>query len=109
MESRKRPDLMAKLIRTHLGDALQETQPIVKLLSDAIGPCDQRNFLVHGEWWSFNTRTSTIKVRSGTRWNDGQPEHLEYTAQKIKALAEEFERLETELFKLRRRIEARHQ
>jgi hypothetical protein len=51
----------------------------------------------------------TITVRSGTRWNDGQPEHLEYTAQKIKALAEEFERLETELFKLRRRIEARRQ
>jgi hypothetical protein len=108
-KARKRPELIAKLIRTHLGDDLQEMEPIVKLLSDAIGPCDQRNFLSHGEWWSFNTRTLTITVRSGTRWNDGQPEHLEYTAQKIKALAEEFERLETELFKLRRRIEARHQ
>jgi hypothetical protein len=32
----------------------------------------------------------------------------EYTAQEIKALVGEFERLETELFKLRRRIEARH-
>ena len=107
--ARERPERMAKLIKTHLGDDLQETEPIVKLLSDAIGPCDQRNFLAHGEWWSFNTRTLTITVRSGTRWNDGQPEHLDYTAQKIKALAEEFERLETELFKLRRRIEARHQ
>ena len=80
----------------------------MKLLSDAIGPCDQRNFLSLGEWWSFNTRTLTITIRSGT-WNDGQPEHLEYTAQKIKALVGEFERLETELFKLRRRIEARQQ
>ena len=106
---RKRPELMAKLIRTHLGADLQETEPIVKPLSDAIGPCDPRNFLSLGEWRSFNTRTLTITVRSGTQWNDGQPEHLEYTAQKIKALAEEFERLETELFKLRRRIEARRQ
>jgi hypothetical protein len=30
---------------------------------------------------------------------------IEYTAQEIKALVGEFERLETELFKLRRRIE----
>jgi hypothetical protein len=107
-KARQRPERMAKLIKRHLGDDLQETEPIVKLLSDAIGPCDQRNFLAHGEWWSFNTRTLTITVRSGTRWNDGQPEHVEYTAQEIEALVGEFERLETELFKLRRRIEARH-
>ena len=108
-KARERPERMAKLIKTHLGDDLQETEPIVKLLSDAIGPCDQRNFLAHGEWWSFNTRTLTITVRSRTRWSDGQPDHFEYTAQKIKALVGEFERLETKLFKLRRRIEARHQ
>jgi hypothetical protein len=98
---------MAKLIKTHLGDDLQEAEPIVKLLS-AIGPCDQRNFLAHGEWWSFNTRTLTITIRSRTRWNDGQPEHVEYTAQEIEALVGEFARLEIELFKLRHRIEARH-
>jgi hypothetical protein len=107
-KARQRPERMAKLIRTHLGDGLQETGPIVKLLSDAIGPCEQRNFLAHGQWWSFNTRKLTITVRSGTRWNDSQPDHVEYTAQEIKALVGEFERLETELFKLRRRIEARH-
>src|ERR1700730_2265815 len=55
----ERPERVAKLIKTHLGDDLQEAEPIVKLLSDAIGPCDQRNFLAHGEWWSFNTRTLT--------------------------------------------------
>jgi hypothetical protein len=82
---------MAKLIRTHLGNGLQEAEPIVKLLSDAIGPCDQRNFLAHGEWCCFNT---SITLRSGTRWNDGQPEHVEYTAQEIEALVGEFERLE---------------
>jgi hypothetical protein len=107
-KARERPERMAKLIRTHLGDGLQETEPIVKLLSDAIGPCNQRNFLAHGEWWSFNTRTLTITVRSGTRWNDDKPGHVEYTAQEIKALVGEFERLETDPFKLRRRIEARH-
>jgi hypothetical protein len=105
---RERPERMAKLIKTHLGDDLQEAEPIVKLLSDAIGPCDQRNFLAHGEWWSFNTRTLTITIRSRTRWNDGQPKHVEYTAQEIEALVGEFERLEIELFKLRHRIEARH-
>jgi hypothetical protein len=73
----------------------------------AIGPCHRRNFLAHGEWWCFNTRTLTITVRSGTPWNDGQPEHLKYTAQEIEALGAEFKKLEIELFKLRRRIEAR--
>jgi hypothetical protein len=32
-KARKRPELMAKLIRTHLGEDLQETEPIVKLLA----------------------------------------------------------------------------
>jgi hypothetical protein len=104
---RERPKRMAKLIRTHLGDNLQEAEAIVKLLSDAIGPCDRRNFLAHGEWWSFNTRTLTIRVRAWTAWNDGQPEHVEYTVQDIEALVRKFESLEVELFKLRRRIEAR--
>ena len=99
---------MAQLIKTHLGNDLREAKPIVELLSDAIGPCDQRNFLAHGQSWCFNTRTLTITVRSGTRWKDGQPEHVEYTAQEIEALVGEFERFEIELFKLRRRIEARH-
>src|ERR1700738_2323294 len=37
---RERPERMAQLIKTHLEDDLQEAEPIVKLLSDAIGPCD---------------------------------------------------------------------
>jgi hypothetical protein len=106
-KARQRPERMAKLIKRHFGDDLQETEPIVKLLSDAIGPCDQRNFLAHGEWWCFNTRTLTITVRSETRWNDGQPEH-HYTVREIEALGGEFKKLEIELFKHRRRIEARH-
>jgi hypothetical protein len=48
----------------------------------------------------------TITVRSGTRWNDRQPEHVEYTAQEM--LVGELKRFEIKLFKLRRRIEARH-
>ena len=56
-KARERPERMAKLIRTHLGNGLQEAEP-----------------------------TLTIKLRSGTRWNDGQPEHVEYTAQEIEAL-----------------------
>jgi hypothetical protein len=106
-KARQRPERMAKLMKRYLGDDLREAEPIAKLLSDAIDPCDRLNFLAHGEWWCFNTRTLTITVRSGTRWNDGQPEHLEYTAQEIEALGAEFKKLEIELFKLRRHIEAR--
>jgi hypothetical protein len=50
----------------------------------------------------------TITVRSETQWNDSQPEHLEYTAREIETLGGEFKKLEIELFKHRRRIEARH-
>jgi hypothetical protein len=106
-KARERPDRMMKLMKRYLGDNLQEAEPVAKLLSDAIGPCGQRNFLAHGEWWCFNTRTLTITVRSRTRWSDGQPEHLEYTAQEIEALGVEFKKLEIELFKLRRRISIR--
>jgi hypothetical protein len=106
-KARERPERMTKLMKRYLGDNLQEAEPVAKLLSDAIGPCDQRNFLAHGEWWCFNTRTLTITVRSRTRWSDGQPEHLEYTAQEIEALGVEFKKLEIELFKLRRRISIR--
>jgi hypothetical protein len=70
-KARQRPERMAKLMKRYLGDDLQEAEPVAKLLSDAIGPCDRRNFLAHGEWWCFNTRTLTITIRSGTRWNDG--------------------------------------
>jgi hypothetical protein len=106
-KARQRPERMSKLMKRYLGDDLREAEAIAKLLSDAIDPCDRLNFLVHGEWWCFNTRTLTITVRSGTRWNDGQPEHLEYTAREIEALVAEFKKLEIELFKLRRHIESR--
>jgi hypothetical protein len=49
VESPPAPRRMAKLMKRHLGDDLQEAEPIAKLLSDAIGPCDQRNFLAHGQ------------------------------------------------------------
>jgi hypothetical protein len=42
-KARERPERMAQLIKTHLGNDLREAKPIVELLSDAIGPCDQRN------------------------------------------------------------------
>src|SRR5262245_32989880 len=82
-KARERPERMAQLIKTHLGNDLREAKPIVKLLSDAIGPCDQRNFLPHGEWRCLKPRAVTITVRSGTRWKGGQPEHVEYTAREI--------------------------
>src|SRR5437899_8445178 len=44
-KARERPERMTKLMKRHLGDNLQEAEPVAKLLSDAIGPCDQRNFL----------------------------------------------------------------
>jgi hypothetical protein len=44
-KARERPERMAKLIKTHRGDDFQEAEPILKLLSDAISPTDERNFL----------------------------------------------------------------
>ena len=52
------------------------------------------------------SRTAAGPYASG-EGSEGQPDHVEYTAQEIEALVGEFERLEIELFKLRRRIEAR--
>jgi hypothetical protein len=104
--ARNRPKDMAKLIKVHRGDGCPEAEAIVKVLCDAVEPCDQRNDLAHGEWWCFDRRSLAISVRSGTRRKDDQhPQHFEYTAPQIAAIGECFETLDAELFKLRRSVE----
>jgi hypothetical protein len=49
--ARERPWRMVKLIEKYRGNAFPEIAQIDKLLTEAIHPCDQRNFLAHGHWW----------------------------------------------------------
>ena len=55
-DGRSRPKRMVALIRSRLGDDLEETALVAKVLCDAIEPCDKRNLLAHGQWWCFNRR-----------------------------------------------------
>lgn len=96
---------MVSLITERRG-CLPQTGEIEKLLNDAIDPCEQRNLLAHGTWWGFNRQTATVYVRGGTRWEGAEfPDHREYTAADIKAIADKLETIEVELWKLRRAIE----
>jgi hypothetical protein len=103
--ARERPERMVKLIEYCRGD-FSETAEIKGLLTDAIDPCEQRNLLAHGTWWCFYPHTSTILVRSGTRWGDADaPEHREYTADNIETLVDKFGAIEDRLYRLRRSLE----
>lgn len=97
---------MVELIEAHRGKDFPQTADIAKLLTDAIGPCDDRNMLAHGTWWGFHPATATIIVRGGTRWEGVEvpPKQREYTASDIKAAADKLADIEAELFKLRRVI-----
>ena len=101
--ARARPALMVVLIEAHRGKDFPHTDAIAKLLKDAIDPCDQHDLLAHGTWWSFHRPTATIIVRSPTRWEHPEtpPKQREYTASDIRAVADRFEDIAAELYKLR--------
>jgi hypothetical protein len=101
----KRPRQMVKLIEKNLGQ-IPETEAIKKLLQDAIVPSNQRNRLAHGTWWSFDPRTTTISVRGGVQRED-EDQFSDYTEERILGIADAFEALEAELYKLRRNIKNR--
>jgi hypothetical protein len=105
--ARRRPDCMAKLIKKHYPDGLEEAERIGQVLIEAIDLCDKRNLLAHGEWWFFHQPTSTITVRSGTQWGEEAPKHVDFTAAGISMIAESFKDLDAQLFHLRRSIEDR--
>jgi hypothetical protein len=101
----KRPKLMVKLINEKLGP-IQETEPIKKLLREACDPTDKRNHLAHGTWWAFDAKTATIQVRGGIQRKD-KDQFGEYSEAAILDIAERFEALEADLYKLRSNIENR--
>jgi hypothetical protein len=105
--ARKRPGCTAKLIKKHFPDGLEEAGPITRVLTEAIALSDLRNLLAHGEWWYFHPPTSTVTVHSTTQWGDKGPEHKDFTAADIGALAEKFKNLKTELYHCRYNIETR--
>ena len=101
----KRPRLMAKLIDEKLGQ-IPESKAIRKLLKDACIPCYKRNDLVHGMWWRFELRTATITVRHGSQ-RKNKDTFAEYTEARISEIADAFNDIAAELYKLRRDIENR--
>jgi hypothetical protein len=70
--ARQRPDCMAKLIKKHFPEGLEEAELITTVLNEAVDFCDRRNLLAHGEWWYFHQPTLTVTVRSGTQWMKGR-------------------------------------
>jgi len=104
-DPRKRAKLMTELIEEKLGQ-IPETVAIAKLLDDAVSPTDERNHLAHGTWWSVSLPTATISVRGGIQRED-EDQFADYTEGRIQAIADEFETLAAELYKLRSKIEDR--
>ena len=101
----KRPKLMVKLIEEKLGE-IPETEAIKKLLQDALDPTNRRNHLAHGIWWAFDPQTVSIHVRGGIQRGD-EDQFGEYSEETISAIADRFETLEADLYKLRSNIERR--
>jgi hypothetical protein len=96
---------MTALIAERLGQ-IPETEAIAKLLKDAIAPSDERNFLAHGRWWTFDPKTASIRVRGGIQRQD-ENQFREFSEQTISGIADRFESLEADLYKLRSNIEKR--
>jgi hypothetical protein len=95
---------VVKLIEKHFPAGLAEAEPIATLLTEAIVPCDRRNLLAHGEWWCFHQPTSTVTVRNGIQWGPEGPEHKDFTAEDICAVAEALKELKVRLYHLRSSI-----
>ena len=95
----KRPKRMVKLIEEKLGQ-IPETKAIEQLLQDAFDPTNQRNHLAHGIWWAFDPQTASIHVRGGIQRED-EDQFGKYSEETILAIADRFETLEADLYKLR--------
>jgi len=91
------------LILRHRGGDQPQTELIRNVLNKAVDLCRQRNFLAHGTWWCFNSRTRTVEVRGGARWEQPElsPENHTYTVSDIEKLADKFKDIEAELYKIR--------
>jgi hypothetical protein len=105
--TRERPARMVGLIEAHRGKDFPHNDAIVKLLTDAIGPCEQRHFLAHGTWWALNRRTAGMIVRGNARFAGPEtpPEQREFSVSDIQAVADKLADIDAELYKLRRSIE----
>jgi hypothetical protein len=95
------------LFKHHRGSGLPQSEQIKNLLNEAIQPCRDRDFLVHGTWSCFNRRSLTIEVRRGQRWGQQElpPENRAYAVRDILKLARKFKDLQVELHNIRRSLE----
>ena len=79
---------------------MSETKAIERLLQGAFDPTNQRVQLAHGIWWSFDPRTASIHVRGGIQRED--EDQFGESEETILAIADRFETLEADLYKIGR-------
>ena len=85
----------------HGGD-VSEMAAIKEHLSRVSTSYTLRNDLAHGHWWKFDSRNKSVSVRRDRSNNE---RFVEATVVEIKRAIGEFEDVEIELFKIRRKIE----
>ena len=93
-----------KFIVKHVGQIV-EMKAIKEQLDRSIGLFHLRNDLAHGHWWRFDPSNESIEVRRD-RIRDGE-QFVTVTQAQLEQAAEQFEDIETNLFKIRRTIENR--
>jgi hypothetical protein len=98
----RRRDIRKLMDQAKIGGAAPAHQ-FLELLKQTIGPCDRRNLLAHGIWWCFNPEKQTILVRGGTR-RPNEDQQIEMSVSEIDAVAEDFLKIEAELYKLKASI-----
>jgi hypothetical protein len=94
-----------KFIFKHGGDVSQMAN-IKGHLSRASASYTLRNDLAHGHWWKFDLNNKSVSVRRDRRNNE---RFVEVTVADIKRAISEFEDVELELFKIRRKIEGQQE
>jgi hypothetical protein len=103
-----RPKKFRKLCADHQSkhpNGLPEVDDIARWLEKAFDLGKERNWLVHGFWWTIDPATGidvhTVRVR------EEEPLSRTFTVERIDQIAESFKDVEVELWKLQRAVRDR--
>ena len=102
--ARDQPKLMHDLIVEKCG-SIPEAGAAKDCLTGAIPLYDDRNHLAHGQWWAFDRKTGTIKVRRGRQFPD-KDQHKEFSVDDIGQIAIGLWATVFELYQIERAIKA---
>jgi hypothetical protein len=103
--AKKRPAEMRRLMTEH-GCRDEEISTAIRVLTDVLPFCNDRNLLAHGDWWKFDQTSREISVR-GDQEREGEERSRNFTPETLTAIAARFDEFEMELWRLRREIELR--